>query len=400
MGEGVQLVTHYFWAAYLQRSNPPSNSLPGKEGELLPPKEPHNMPDYLKLNDSNSTRVPAADLHRQVSAILQGVGTPEEHAEITANILVSASVRGVDTHGVGNAVRYSQAIENGVYTVPQTLEIISESETTALLDAGNGIGFVSAARGMEISIEKAREYGLGMVTIRNGHHIGMVAAYPMMALEHDMIGLAMTNAVASVRPALGARGMLGTNPIAFAAPAGEENDFILDMATSTVASGKIGLAKRLGVPIPEGWAITAEGEAITEPPDAPGDHWSMNPLGGTREQGSHKGYGLGMMVDILCGVLSGGGFSSQLSTGENMSWTMAIDISKFRDVDDFKAMMDDLIRDMHATPTLPGESGVLVAGDPEVDTSDDRTANGVPVENGQYDEMRQRAIGLGVEVFI
>jgi len=232
----------------------------------------------------------------------------------------------------------------------------------------------------------------------------MVGYYPMMALEHDMIGMAMTNASPSVRPALGARPRVGTNPIAFAAPAGEERDFVLDMATSTVASGKIGLAKRLGMPIPAGWAITAEGEAITDPPGERGDHWAMNPLGNTREQGSHKGYGLGLVVDILCGVLSGGGFGTQLSGGENMTWTMAIDIAKFRDVDDFKAMMDEMIREMHQTPLLPGPGPgagrVLVAGDPEADMAEDRAANGVPVENGQYDELRQRAVELDVEVFI
>ena len=126
----------------------------------------------------------------------------------------------------------------------------------------------------------------------------------------------------------------------------------------------------------------------------------MNPLGGTREQGSHKGYGLGVVVDILCGVLSGGGFGAQMSAGENMTWTMAIDIAKFRDVADFKAMMDDMIKELHATPPLPNEDGVLVAGDPEADFEDDRSVNGVPVENSQYDEMRQKAVQLGVEVFI
>jgi LDH2 family malate/lactate/ureidoglycolate dehydrogenase len=356
--------------------------------------------DYLKLNETNSIRIPAADLHRQVSAILQGVGTPADHAETTAKILVSSSLRGVDTHGVGNVVRYSEAIEDGTYTVPQTVDVITETDTTALLSCGNGLGFVAAHQGMEMSIEKARNQGVGMTTIRDGHHIGMVGYYPMMAAEQDMIGMAMTNASRSVRPALGARPRVGTNPIAFAAPAGEERDFVLDMATSTVASGKIALAKRLGVTMPAGWAISAEGEAITDPPGDRGEQWSMNPLGNTREQGSHKGYGLGVVVDILCGVLSGGGFGTQLSGGENMTWTMAIDIAKFRDVDDFKAMMDDMIRELHATPALPGEDRVLVAGDPEADTAEDRTANGVPVENGQYDEIRQRAAQLDVEVFI
>ena len=228
----------------------------------------------------------------------------------------------------------------------------------------------------------------------------MVGYYPMMAVAEDMIGMAMTNASRSVRPALGARPRVGTNPIAFGAPAGDERDFIFDMATSTIASGKIALAKRLGVQMPVGWAVTAEGEPLTEPRGDRGEDWAMNPLGGTREQGSHKGYGLGLMVDILCGVLSGGGFGMQLAGGENMTWTMAIDIAKFRDVDDFKAMMDDMIRDLHSTPTLPGEDRVLVAGDPEADFEDDRLANGVPVENSQYDEIRARAMALGVEVFI
>ena len=363
-------------------------------------KETHVALDYLKLNDFNSIRIPAEDLHKQVSAILQSVGTPVEHAEITATILVSSSLRGVETHGVGNAVRYSQSIVSGEYTVPQTVEVISETDTTALLSCGNGLGFVAAHQGMEMSIEKARKYGLGMTTIKDGHHIGMVGYYPMMAVAEDMIGMAMTNASRSVRPALGARPRVGTNPIAFGAPAGEERDFILDMATSTVASGKIALAKRLGVQMPVGWAVSAEGEAVTDPKGDRGEDWAMNPLGNTREQGSHKGYGLGIVVDILCGVLSGGGFGAQLSGGENMTWTMAIDISKFRDLDDFKAMMDDMIRELHATPALPGEDGVLVAGDPEADFEDDRSINGVPVENGQYDEIRARAVELGVEVFI
>ena len=358
------------------------------------------MLENLKLNEANSVRVAAQDLHRQVSGILQGVGTPLEHAEITAKILVSSSVRGVDTHGVGNVVRYSHSIDSGEYTVPQIVEVITETDTTALLSCGNGLGFVAAHQGMEMSIKKARNMGIGMTTIRDGHHIGMVGYYPMMAASQDMIGMAMTNASRAVRPALGARPRIGTNPIAFAAPAGEERDFVLDMATSTVAAGKIGLAKRLGVTMPVGWAISAEGEAITDPPGDRGEHWAMNPLGNTREQGSHKGYGLGLVVDILCGVLSGGGFGAQLSGGENMTWTMAVDIARFRDVDDFKSMMDDMIRDLHSTPPLPGAAGVLVSGDPEADIAEDRAANGVPVENGQYDEIRQRAIQLGVEMFI
>lgn len=358
------------------------------------------MVSKVKLNDSNSTRVPATALQTQLASIFEAVGTPADDATVAAKILVSASVRGVDTHGVANVVGYSKNAEDGTYTVPQTTEILSESETTALVSGGNGIGLVSAYRAMEIAIEKAKKHGLGMVSIKDGHHVGMVAYYAMMALEHDMIGMSMTTAAPAVRPALGAKKMMGTNPIGFAAPAGEERDFVLDMATSTVASGKVGLARRLGVPIPAGWAVTTEGKEITQPPDGENDEWALNPLGNTREQGSHKGYGLSVMVDILCGVLSGGGFSSQLARGENMSWVMAIDIARFRDVADFKAMMDDMVRELHATPPLPGEDRVMVAGDPEMDATDDRLANGVPVENGQYAAIKARATEVGVEVVI
>ena len=168
------------------------------------------MAHKVKLNESNSTRVSAEDLHRQLSMIFQAVETPENHADIAAKVLVSASVRGVDTHGVSQVIGYSEAIESGFFTVPQETTVITESETTALLSAGNGIGLVSAYEGMEIAIRKAQEYGLGMVSIRDGHHVGMVAYYAMMALEHDMIGMSMTTATPSVRPALGAKKMLGT----------------------------------------------------------------------------------------------------------------------------------------------------------------------------------------------
>ena len=356
--------------------------------------------DFLKFTDENSVRVPAPDLHKQVSAILQAVNVPEDHSETTATILTKASLMAVDSHGVGNAVRYSQSIQSGEYTVPQKVEVISESDTTALLTCGNGLGFVAAHRAMEISIEKAKKHGIGMVSVRDGHHIGMVGYYPLMAIGQDMIGIATTNASPAMRPALGAAPRLGTNPIAFGAPAGEERPFLLDMATTTVASGKLALARRLGVPIPVGWAVTAEGQPLTQPPETRGDHWSQNPLGNTREQGAHKGYGLAVMVDILAGVLSGGGFGAQLKAGENMTWTMAVDVAMFRPLDEFKSMMDEMIRTLHETPAEPGAERVLVAGDPEWEAEEERSEKGVPMHNSQYDEMRACARRLDAELFI
>ncbi|HRW07747.1 MAG TPA: Ldh family oxidoreductase, partial [Caldilineaceae bacterium] len=167
---------------------------------------------FLTIPEQDAVRIDADPIRRQVAAILQAANVPEPHAQITAEILTAASLRGVDTHGVGNVVGYAQAIEEGRYTIPQSVAIVSESATTALLDCGNGLGFVAAHRAMTLSIAKAKQHGIGMVSVRNGHHIGMVGYYPLMAVAQEMIGMAVTNASRSMRPAQGAHPRLGTNP--------------------------------------------------------------------------------------------------------------------------------------------------------------------------------------------
>lgn len=357
--------------------------------------------DKMRVRAEDAVLVDASTLREQVAAVFVARGTPEEHARIVAEILVTADLRGVDSHGALNTVRYVTDIDTGNYTVPQTLEVVSESPATALLDNGNGFGFVGAHLAMSIAIEKARAHGIGMVTLRRGHHIGMAAYYPMMALEHDMIGMCVTNSTPHVRPVGGLGARVGTNPIAFAAPAGEERPFVFDMATSTVANGKIRLAYRLGLPVPEGWIVTAaEGAPITEAPDKAAEWWTMEPLGGSLLLGGHKGYGLGVMVDILAGVLSGGGFSRELPAGHNQAWFMAIDIARFRPVDEFKAHMDAMIRELHATPPAPGSAGVLVAGDPEADVFERRTREGIPLQRSLVEEIRAKAAELGAPILI
>ncbi|MCL4834752.1 MAG: Ldh family oxidoreductase [Caldilineaceae bacterium] len=356
--------------------------------------------DFLQVPEQEAVWVQATAIQQQMVALLQKLDVPADHSRVTAEILTFVSLHGVDTHGAGNILNYCAAIEDGFYTIPQRLEIVSESETTALLDGGNGLGFVSAHRAMELSIEKARRYGVGTVTVRNGHHVGMAGYYAMMAGTQDMLGFAMTNAVPVAHPLHGSQARLGTNPIAFAAPAGQERPFLLDMATTTVANGKISLARRLGVPIPAGWAVDAEGNPITDPPAARSDSWTMTPLGNSHELGGHKGYGLAVMVDILCGVLSGGGFGAQLQTGDNMTWTMAVDIARFRPVAEFKAQMDEMIRSLHATPAQPGHKGVQVAGDPEFDAADIRREKGIPFQPAQYEAIVAGVQRLGVERLI
>ena len=172
------------------------------------------------------------------------------------------------------------------------------------------------------------------------------------------------------------------------------------MATSVVASSKLSLARFLGVNIPVGWATTAEGDPITDPPENRSEAWALNPLGNTKLQGGHKGYGLAVVIDILAGLLSGGGFGTQLSTGENMTWVMAVDIAKFLPPAQFKSMMDDMIRELHATPPEADREAVLVAGDPEADIYEERTRAGIPLHRRHLEALRAKAKELDAEILI
>jgi L-2-hydroxycarboxylate dehydrogenase (NAD+) len=352
--------------------------------------------DFLKVKNEDAIHVPAETIHAFIKSALQAVNVPEDHAQITADVLVEANLRGVDTHGIVNLLEYIPMIRSGDYTIPQNIRVLRESDSTALMTNGNGLGFVSAYYAMKLAIEKAGRTGTGQVAICDGRHIGMVAYYPMMALKEDMIGMAMTNGSRSVRPVLGARPRVGTNPIAFAAPANIERPFILDMATSTVSGRKIELAYQLGVPIPEGWAVDSEGSPLTNPPLERNENWSQNPLGNTVEQGGHKGYGLAVMIDILTGVLSGGGYGATFQFGRNMTWVMAIDISKYRPVKEFKEMMDSMIRELHATPPQKGAKRVLIAGDPEADIHEIRIKKGIPIHREQAGTLNRLAEELGI----
>ncbi|MCA9857247.1 MAG: Ldh family oxidoreductase [Dehalococcoidia bacterium] len=357
--------------------------------------------DRMRVRAEDAVVVQSAALREQIAAIFVARGVPEDHARTVAEILVAADLRGVDSHGAINVVRYVTDIDTGNYTIPQALEVVVDSPAIAVLDNGDGFGFVGAHRAMSMAIEKAREVGIGQVALRRGHHIGMAAYYPMMAAEQDMIGMCVTNSTPHMRPVGGLGAKVGTNPIAFAAPAGEERPFVLDMATTTVANGKIRVAHRLGLPLPEGWAVTAEdGTPVLEAPEKAADWWTLEPLGGTLPLGGHKGYGLGVMVDILAGLLSGGGFSRELPTGHNQAWFMAIDIGRFRPIDEFKAHMDAMIRELHSTPPAPGSERVLVAGDPEAETYERRSREGIPLQRKLVEEIRAKAEELGAPISI
>jgi LDH2 family malate/lactate/ureidoglycolate dehydrogenase len=346
--------------------------------------------------------------HERIRAFILSVierwGTPPHIARITADLMVATDLRGVDSHGVGMLPKYLEWHGKG-YIVPAA-EPVRERDggPTAVLDGRQGWGHHVSATAMELAIGRARDHGVGLCAVRNSNHYGAAANYSMMALPHDMIGISMTNAPwPATVPTFGRKPMLGTNPLSVAAPAGQEAPFVLDMATSTVAIGKLHVASRWAKPIPAGWALDPAGRPTTDPNLALATRL-LTPLGGTPEQGSHKGYGLSVMVDILAAVLAGaafagghgrpaGGGSERADVGHFFG---AIAIDRFRPLEDFKADMDRLLRSLKESPRAEGAERIWVAGEPEWECERRRRRDGIPLAPGLVRQLRQVAAATGV----
>lgn len=359
-------------------------------------------PTVEQIVSGEFVRVEGTALREQMARIFVALRVSEDHAATTADILLASDLRGVDTHGVVTGLRYMEQIEAGLIDPTVIPHVVRESLGSAVVSNEGGLGVVGAHLAMRTAIEKARVTGIGQAGIVDGRHIGMVGYYPLMAAGQDMIGMAVTNANRSVRPARGADPRFGTNPIAFAAPAGEERPFVLDMATSTVASGKVRRAHALGLPIPRGWAVDGNGQPLETPPGARDTSWALTPIGESAdgEGVNYKGYGLAVMVDILAGVLAGGGSSVDLDYGSNMAWFMAIDIGKMRPIEGFKADMDRLIRYFAETRPSDPSRPVILPGDPEADAFEYRSKVGVPLHRDTLATLRTRAQTLGTPLLV
>jgi L-2-hydroxycarboxylate dehydrogenase (NAD+) len=333
-----------------------------------------------------------------VSSAFAKLGVPEDDAEIAAQGLVAADLRGVDTHGVirfNPTSWYVKWLRDGEMNPAPNIRVVSESGSSALLDGDRGIGMVIGRRAMELAIRKADESGVGIVAVRNSRHFGMSANYAMQALAHDMIGIAMTNASRQVVPTFGRDARFGTNPICLAAPALEGRPFVLDMATTTAAAGKLELAARQGKSIPAGWALNEKAESTDDPRIAQKAR-KLLPLGGSREGGNHKGYGLAILVEILCGVLSGTVTALNANQDPRGHFFGAIRVDAFRPAEEFKRDMDRLIRELKSTPPLDGQERVYVAGEIEFETAEERAANGIPLLSSIRDGLKDVGEQLGV----
>jgi L-2-hydroxycarboxylate dehydrogenase (NAD+) len=352
----------------------------------------------MAMDVKASKRVNHERLVRFVQAAFEKLGVPNADAQIGADALVAADLRGVDTHGVirfNPQAWYVKWLTEGSMTARPNTRIISESASTALIDGDRGMGMVVGHRAMELAIAKAKQSGIGMVGVRNSRHYGMSAYYAMQALKHDMIGIAMTNASRQVVPTFGREARFGTNPMCFAVPADKELPFVLDMATTTAAAGKLELAARMEKAIPLGWALNESAQATDDPRVAQKAR-RLLPLGGSRESGSHKGYGLAIVVEILCGVLTGTLTALNADQDPRGHFFGAIRIDTFRPVDEFKRDMDRLIRELKSTPPIEGQNRVYVAGEIEFETAEERTERGIPLLPSVLKGLRDVSEQLGV----
>lgn len=340
-------------------------------------------------------RVPAPQLSRLCAEILEAAGLSPDHAGLVADSLVQANLRGVDSHGVMRLPIYVRRIRQGLINARPSLHLERTGPATAVLDGDHGPGQVVGRAAMEAAVELAREAGAGWVAARRSSHFGATATYAMQAAEAGMVGLALTHAEADVVPHGGREAVLGTNPIAVALPAAGGAPVVLDMATSVVAMGQVLLAREEGRSLPRGWAVDAAGEPTTDPEEAR----AVLPLGGP------KGYGLALVVDALCALLTGSAFGRRVrrmyddfSAPQELGHLMAaIQISRFVPLEMFEARMAEMIRELKAVPPAPGFEEVLVPGEPERRVSQERRRLGIPLAERTWAELRALAGELGVE---
>lgn len=344
----------------------------------------------------------AEDLRDYVVRFLERHAVPAEHAAIVADVLITADLRGVSSHGIIRLdTYYGSRIRRGLVDPKTPITVLNETAVTLRLDANQGLGQVAGHHAMTRCIEKARESGLAMVAVRNSNHFGIAGYYAMMALEHDMIGICFTNAQPLVAPTYGSKSMLGTNPIAVAVPSLHERPYVLDMATSIVPIGKITIHDKAGQPIPQGWGIDRQGQ-VTEVPREVLSGGALMPLGGTDIMRGYKGYGLALMVDIFSGVLSGAGFGDLVATTasdhpSNVGhFFAAVRIDAFRPLDEFKADMDRLIRMMKEAPKAVGQERIYIHGEKEFELAERYEREGVPLLKEVVRQLQASGEEVGV----
>jgi LDH2 family malate/lactate/ureidoglycolate dehydrogenase len=346
-------------------------------------------------------RVPAEQVRQQLLAVFGAWGMSAEHAATTADVMVETDLRGVDSHGISMLPTYDQEFRSGRLNMRPVFKTVRESPAMALIDADASLGHPVSAYAMNLAVDKCRAGGVGVVSVFNSHHFGAAGCYAKIAADRGAIGL-VTSATRGVTmvPTFAAEPVMGTNPIAFAAPARRHAPFLLDMATTTVAAGKVKVHKLNHKPLPPGWVVDEQGRTVTDPAEAFGyvfqkPQGGITPLGGSREAGGHKGYGLAVMVHVLAGTLAGASFSPIRNRTQKPSdphnighFFLALDPRAFRDEGAFEQDLDQVIDVLHGARRADPAQPVLVAGDPELATRAERLEAGVPVPDDLMTQLR------------
>jgi L-2-hydroxycarboxylate dehydrogenase (NAD+) len=356
----------------------------------------------------NEITRPYSQLRQLAVDIFLKINCPRQDAELAADVLLNADLRGIDSHGLARLSGYVRLWEARRINSTPNIKIVHETPSTAVVDGDSGLGLVVAPKAMTIAIEKAAKVGTGWVAVKNSNHFGIAGHHAMMALQHDMIGMSMTNASPLVAPTFSVERLLGTNPICVAIPAGEQPPFVADFATTTAANGKLEILQRKNQDAPEGWIQKKDGSISTNANELK-DGGALLPLGGDREHGSHKGFCLGAWVDIFSAVLSGANYGPWVPpfvsfltppadpVGDGIGHFFgAMRVDAFRPVDDFKHHMDNWITRFRSAKTIAGQEHLIIPGDPERESEIERRKSGIPLNAKVFEDLQELSRKLGV----
>ena len=338
------------------------------------------------------------------------MGASQQDAESAADVLLSADLRGIDSHGISRLKGYVALWEAGRINMNPNIKVVRQKKSVMTIDGDSGLGLVVAPKAMQCAIDNAKEYGSAWVAVQNSNHFGIAGKHAMMALEHDMIGVSMTNATPFIPPTHSKEAMLGTNPIAYAFPSSNEYPLIIDLATSSVARGKLEIAKREGQPIPKGWVVDKDGKP-SQDVDILEKGGLLTPLGSLEELSSHKGYALGSLVDILSAVLSGANYGKwvppfvpYLSLLPNLPGSGlghffgAMEIDGFRPVSEFKEHMGKWIDSFKSAERIDQNQEVYVPGEKEFIIEKIRNVEGIPLNPKVEQQLQELAKKFAIDL--
>ncbi len=333
------------------------------------------------------------------------IGFNKEESKIITDVLMLSDLYGIESHGMQRLVRYHKGIEKGMIKIDAKPEIVFETPISAVIEAHDSMGQLVGHRAMEIAIEKAKNGGIGIVSVRNSNHYGISGYYAKMACDQGLIGFSATNSEAIMVPTFGRLAMIGSNPIAMAAPA-EPYPFFFDASTTVVTRGKLEMYNKMEKPLPEGWALDKDGHASTDAPDVLKNIVAKNgggimPLGGSIEQsGSHKGYGWGMVCEFFCSILSQGNTSNHVNVGPKSGTChgfMAINPAYFGKPEDIKNHLSTFLEELRESPKAEGQERIYTHGEKEIAAINDRKKNGIPVNENTVREMVDFAKFVGLD---